>query len=249
MNLRIRTLATVLVLSLLPTSFTTALTAQVATSTSAQSTPPTPPAPFPTQIAAAHTIFLTNGGADADFPLSEGESYDRVYAALKSWGRFQLVGSAADADLIFNLREIAPITDITGNRAGTYSITSPAFRLTITDPKTHSDLWTITSPVVIVGKKDVRDHWTSIAVTNLISRTKVLVNQPLSATETADLTTVPKTHGTRTVLIVVGATVAVAAVTAVLVHHAFEDSLANQKQQQDNFCIAHNIPLSECAGG
>jgi len=247
MNTHPRTFATILAFSLLSNA---AIQAAPPTSNQIQQSPQAvPPAPFPTQIAAAHTVFLVNAGADANFPLTEGQSYDQVYAALKAWGRFQLVGSVAEADLVFNLREIAPITDITGTRAGTYSITSPAFRLTIADPKTHSDLWTITSPVTIVGKKEVRAHWTDIAITNLISRTKVLVNQPLTATETADLTTVPKTHTTRNVLLIVGGAAAIGAVSAVLIHHAYENSLANQKKQQDNFCIAHDIPLSECAGG
>jgi hypothetical protein len=245
MNSRIRTLSAVLALSLLPSTFASA-TAQVPTPSANQ---PAPSAPVPAQIAAAHTIFLTNGGADANFPLTEGQSYDQVYAALKAWGRFTLVGSAADADLVFNLREIAPITDIVGNRDGTYSLTSPAFSLSIADPKTNSNLWTITSPVTIVGKKEVRAHWTDIAITNLISRTKVLVNQPLTPTESADLVTVPKTHYARTVLLVVGGTVALAAATTLILHHEFENSLANQKKQQDAFCTANNIPLSECAGG
>jgi hypothetical protein len=244
MNIPIRTITSLLAFTLLLNQSALALPPQAATP-QAQ----TPNAPFPTQIAAAHTIILVNGGADADFPIPEGQSYDQVYAALKSWGRFQLTGSAADADLVFNLREIAPITDVTGTRSGTYSITSPAFRLTITDPKTHTDLWTITSPVTIPYKKSLRAYWTDIGITNLISRTKVLVNQPLTATETADLTSVPKTHATRTILLVVGGTVAVAAVSAVLIHHAFENSLANQKEEQDKFCLANNIPLSECAGG
>jgi hypothetical protein len=247
MNPRLRTLSAVLALMLLSNSFASA-TVQVATQPTNQ-TPPPAPAPFPTQIAAAHTVFLTNGGADANFPLSEGQSYDQVYAALKAWGRFTLVGSAADADLVFNLREIAPITDIEGDRNGTYSFTSPAFRLTITDPKTHSDLWTITSPVTIIGKKEVRAYWTDIAVTNLISRTKVLVNQPLTATESADLTTVPKTHALRTTLIVVGSVVGLGAAGALIGHHLYENSLANQKKQTDAFCMANNIPPSECLGG
>ena len=248
MNIRLRSLTTVLVLSLLPSQFADAAT-EADTPPTTQTAQAVPSAPFPTQIASAHTIFLVNGGADANFPLSEGQSYDQVYAALKTWGRFTLVGSAADADLIFNLREIAPITDITGNREGTYSITSPAFRLTITEPKSHTDLWTITSPVTIPYKRSTRAHWTDVAITNLISRTKVLVNQPLTATESDDLTSLPKTHATRNTLLLVGGFVTVAAVSAVLLHHAYENSLADQKAQQDKFCKANNIPLSECAGG
>jgi hypothetical protein len=65
-------------------------------------------APVPAQIAAAHTVILAND----------------VYAALKAWGRYQLVDSPAAADLVFQLRDVAPITDVTGNRGGVYSITT-----------------------------------------------------------------------------------------------------------------------------
>jgi hypothetical protein len=213
------------------------------------STPqPQPHAPVPSQIAAAHTIFLDNAGADANFPLTGEQSYDAIYAALHAWNYYQLVSTPAQADLILQLRGIAPITNIVGDRGGTYSITSPAFQLVIKDRKSGTALWTITSPVSIVGKKDVRDRWTSIAVTNLVSRVKVLANQPLTATESADLTTVPKNHYKRNAILLVSGAVGLAAVGAIVIHHEYENSLANQKQQQINFCIANGIPLNECAG-
>jgi hypothetical protein len=221
------------------------------TQTSSQSTSATPPqlpAPAPSEIATAHTIFLNNAGADANFPLSGEQSYNAVYAALQTWGHYQLVSSPAQADLILQLRGIAPITDLVGDRGGTYSLTSPAFQLIFKDRKTATALWTITSPVTIVGKKEVRDRWTSIAITNLVSRIKVLANQPLTATESADLTTVPKNHYKRNAILIIGGSVALAAGGAILIHHEYENSLANQRQQQINFCIANGIPLSECPG-
>ena len=218
------------------------------TSQSTSATPPQPPAPAPSEIAAAHTIFLNNAGADANFPLSGEQSYNDVYAALQAWNHYQLVSTPDQADLILQLRGIAPITDIVGNRGGTYSLTSPAFQLVFKDRKTGTDLWTITSPVNIVGKKEVRDRWTSLAITNLISRIKVLANQPLSAAESADLTTVPKNHYKRNVILLVGGVVAVGAASALILHHEYENSLANQRQQAINFCNANGIPLSECAG-
>ena len=72
---------------------------------------------------------------------------------------------------------------------------------------------------------------------------------PLNPGEIADLTAMPKTHNTRTALIVTGVTVGAAAVGAILLHHAFENDKNSMQQQQDAFCLAHGIPLSECAGG
>ncbi|MES2392361.1 MAG: hypothetical protein V4555_12020 [Acidobacteriota bacterium] len=47
----------------------------------------------------------------------------------------------------------------------------------------------------------------------------------------------------------VGGTVALGVGGGLLLHHAFENSLADQKAQQDKFCQENHIPLSQCAGG
>jgi hypothetical protein len=82
-----------------------------------------------------------------------------------------------------------------------------------------------------------------------VSRVKVVASQPLSPDETADLTTVPKYHTARTLLIVGGVVVGAAVAGVLIEHHEFDNSLANQKASQDAFCEANNIPLSQCAGG
>jgi hypothetical protein len=164
--------------------------------TLAQSGVPTPP--VPSQIQQAQTIFLTNSSSDPNFPIDGTKAYNDIYAALQAWGHYRLVGSPEQADLVFQLRSIAPITEVTGNRGGVYSVTSPAFQLTILDPKSNIALWTITSPANVAGKNQVLARWVSIAETNLVSRIKVVAGQPLSPVETADLVTVPKYHNART---------------------------------------------------
>jgi hypothetical protein len=208
-----------------------------------------PNAPVPSQIQQAQTVFLTNSGSDPNFPIDATKAFNDIYAALQTWGRYKLVNSPDQADLVFKLKDIAPITDVTGNRGGVYSVTSPAFQLTILDPKSKIALRTITSPVNVKGKNQVLAHWVSIAETDLVSRVKVVAGQPLSPDETADLTTVPKYHNTRTILIVTGVVVGAAVAGGLIAHHEFENSLANQKSSQDAFCAANNIPLSQCAGG
>jgi hypothetical protein len=215
--------------------------------TLAQSTTPT--APVPSQIQQAQTIFLTNSGSDPNFPIDATKAFNDIYAALKTWGRYKLVNSPDQADLVFKLKDIAPITEVTGNRGGVYSVASPAFQLTILDPKSRITLWTITSPVNVAGKNEVLTRWVSIAETNLVSRIKVVAGQPLSPEETADLTTVPQHHNARTLLIVGGVVVGAAVAGALIAHHETENSLANMKASQDAFCEANNIPLSQCAGG
>jgi hypothetical protein len=201
---------------------------------------PPPQPPVPTQIAAAHTVFVVNNGADANFPITAQDAYSQVYSALQGWGHFQLVSSPDQADLVFQLRDIAPITGVYGDRAGAYAINSPAFQLAIKDPKTNVTLWTITSPVQIAGGRAARAHWLNIAVTNLVSRVKVLANQPLDETETADLTLYPHSHrlalGITLAAVVTGAGIA----TALIMKHDFDNKVASQNAslcaQNPAFC-------------
>ena len=172
-----------------------------------------------------------------------------MYAALKAWGHYQLVNSPDQADLVFQLHGVAPISGVAGVNGTVASYNSPAFQLTIRDPKSNVALWTITSPVTLTGRARTYARWVSISETNLVSRIKVLAGQPLALAETNDLTTYPKFHTGRNVAILVGAFVGAGVGGGLLLHHFYENGLANQKASQDAFCEAHHIPLSECAGG
>jgi hypothetical protein len=225
----LRAITAVLSIALLFNQF--AYAAGVPDAPAAVQTPQTaspPQAPLPTQIAAAHTVFLVNNGADQNFPISADSSYNDIYAALLAWGHFQLVSSPAQADLVFQLRDIAPLTEVTGNNGGVYSISSPAFQLTIKDPKTNVTLWTITSPVQLAGSKSARASWLNIAITNLVSRVKVVANQPLSETETTDLILAPHNHrlalGITLAAVLIGASIA----TGFIMKHEFDKDVANQ---------------------
>jgi hypothetical protein len=187
-----------------------------------------PVGPVPSQIPSAHTIFLVNGGADHNFPLTGDQSYNAIYTALQTWGHYQLVSTPAQADLLLDLREIAPITDVTGGRGGVYSVTSPAFQITFKDAHTHTALWTLTSPVQLAGRKATRARWMNIAITNVVSRIKVLANQPLTPTEVTDLSTVPHYHGAAFAFILAGSFVAVGVAGGLILKHEYDQSVKNQ---------------------
>jgi len=231
--------------------------AQDASSSSYYIPPPLVPPPFPLQptgpvpagIAAAHNIMLTTVGVSPNFPLDPGQVYNDLYADLQAWGHYRLVSTPQEADLIFELREVAPRSEIYGGHGYVYSAHSPAFLLTMVDPKTQLALWTITSPVYLAGKNQVYAHWVSLAESNLVSRVKVVAGQPLNSQEQADLTTVPKNHYGRNAIIATSAVLALGIGAGLIAHHEFENSLANAKKQQDAFCTANHIPLNECAGG
>lgn len=69
--------------------------------------PPTATAPTPVAIQTAKRVFLGNAGVDSSsYPAFQrsgdiNQPYNWFYAAMKNWGRYQLVGTPAEADLVF----------------------------------------------------------------------------------------------------------------------------------------------------
>ena len=199
--------------------------------------------PVPGQITTAHTVFLANAGNDAAFPIASSETYSTIYQALHTWGRYRLIATPQEADLIFTLRGVDPLTLYGAGRSHVYPYTSPAYELVITDTHSAVPLWTIDSPVDLAGGGNTRARWQAISVTNLVSRLKLLTGENLSSQETADLTTVPKHHLRLTLAIVAGAAILGGVLAVSLIFRNYG------KNQQDAFCKANNIPPSQCAGG
>ncbi len=98
-----------------------------------------PPAPIPTQIPAAKKVFIANSASDSssfilNYTGGPNALYDQFYAALKRSGRFELVGSPADADLVFDIEwsKVAPDDRLLVELA-----------VRIVDPHTNIHLWTV----------------------------------------------------------------------------------------------------------
>lgn len=111
-----------------------------------------PAAPIPAQISAAKRVFIANAGGDERFyeePLFKGgpnRAYDQFYAAMKSWGHFELLSSPAEADLLLEIRFrylLAEQQVVHGDTIGGIKY-DPQFQLEIRDPKTNALLWGIT---------------------------------------------------------------------------------------------------------
>lgn len=107
------------------------------------------PAPVPAQIVTAKKVFISNAGVDG---LSLGafeklgdpnKPYNQFYAAMKNWGRYELVSTPADADLVFEIRFSAPLTQ-SDDKLTTYA---PQFGVVILETKTRFTLWTLAEPV------------------------------------------------------------------------------------------------------
>jgi hypothetical protein len=105
-------------------------------------------APVPVQIFSARKVFIANAGADiasqSTFKRAgePDQAYNHFYSAMQTWGRYELVSSPADADLVFEIRFTAPMY-YNGNLA----IYEPQFGLRVLDAKSHFLLWNLDEPV------------------------------------------------------------------------------------------------------
>ena len=101
-----------------------------------------PAAPLPAQILSARKVFIGNTFGDRDVRIAKYVGgpdgiYNQFYADVKNGGRFEPVGTPADADLVL---------DVT---LGVFPLNAgyAAFRLSILDPKSNVLLWTIAEPI------------------------------------------------------------------------------------------------------
>ncbi len=117
---------------------------------------PVPAAPIPTQILNGKKVFIANGGGDERsreqvfFSGGVDRPYNQFYAAMKSAGRYELVGSPAEADLLFEIRFLLPTAEPAAASHETTLATvafDPQFRLEIRDPKANALLWGFTEHV------------------------------------------------------------------------------------------------------
>jgi hypothetical protein len=101
-------------------------------------------APMPAQFLAAKRMFIANGAGDNDPGITKYTNgpdglYNQLYVDVKALGRYELVASPSDADIVLELRiEYAVFNP---------NFTYPKFKAEIRDPKTNVLLWTFTEPV------------------------------------------------------------------------------------------------------
>jgi hypothetical protein len=134
-----------------------------------------PAAPLPSQLFTARTMFISNAGGEADpndthrktgYDVEANRTYNLVYAAMKSWGRYSLVSMPADADLVVEVHFVESMKYL------------DQFRLTLFDPKTHTLLWTLTRSVEPAFFQHNRDKNFDLAINGLVDELKDLVQPP-----------------------------------------------------------------------
>jgi hypothetical protein len=142
-----------------------------------------PMAPVPPQILAAKKVFVSNAGVDgislAAFERLGGSNrpYNQFYAAMKSWGRYELVSAPADAELVFEIRFSAPLT----RSDDKLTIYAPQFGVTILDTKTHFTLWTLAEPVQGAFRKATWEKNLGQGVDRVIDDLRKLAADPVAS--------------------------------------------------------------------
>ena len=143
-------------------------------------------APLPEQIITAKKVFISNGGGALDYRTEDAiaieespdywisggpnRAYNHFYAAMKDWGRYELVAAPADADLAFEIRYIIP----TGASDG-------QLRLIIFDTRTRLSLWTLVEVIGRHNRKVHRDENVDKALNKLMADVKQLVEPTAQA--------------------------------------------------------------------
>jgi hypothetical protein len=143
----------------------------------AEQAKPAPPAPIPAQIVAAKKVFVANAGGDepwiddGQFSGGSDRTYNQFYAAMKTWGRYELVGAPADADLLFEIEFTVPPIAGAASRGDTIvgRPYDPQFRLVIHDPKTNALLWAFTEHAAWALLQGNRDKNFDQALARIVS--------------------------------------------------------------------------------
>lgn len=139
----------------------------------AQQTPPNAVAPVPPQLLNARKVFISNAGADSGlfphpFTGDPDRAYNEFYVNIESWGRYELVGAPAEADLVFELRLVAPNGPSNADKSKGASDPLPMLRLVIYDRPTHYVLWALTESIAPATLQKTHDHNFDEAVANLV---------------------------------------------------------------------------------
>lgn len=138
---------------------------------------PFPDAPVPAQIISAKRVFVANLAGNVITGLSGGpdRNYNQLYAALRSWGRFDLTSAPAGADMVLEISQVF-LRKNPSDRSQDYA----GLRITIVDPKTNVPLWRLDQPIepAILEKNQEKNY--NLSMTQLVNRLKALTEAAAS---------------------------------------------------------------------
>lgn len=132
-------------------------------------------APVPAQIISAKRVFVANLTGKVVSNLSGGpdRNYNQFYATLTTWGRFKLISTPADADLVLEIRQVI-LRRIPADRPQDIA----GLRITIVDPKTNIPLWQLDQPIEPALWEKNQEKNYNLAMTVLVNRLKALTEVP-----------------------------------------------------------------------
>jgi hypothetical protein len=154
--------------------------AMTAVSVSAAQQPGNPPsAPIPTSIFIAKKVFISNASGEIPMPPDVLDlTYNEFYAAMKSWGRYEIVSGPSDADLIFELRihySVGP-TGVSQGSGG--SSEDFQLRVSILDSKTRAILWALSGSIPQSNNKTKSRQFFDQTMATLMDNLKKLATRP-----------------------------------------------------------------------
>jgi hypothetical protein len=140
-------------------------------------------APVPAAIPEARSVFISNGGADCGlfpqpFSGDQDRVYDGFYGVLKASGAFVLAPDPAQADLVLELRLLAPYGPTNANKQNGTADPRPMFRLVVWDRRTHYALWTATQSIELAFRQATHDRNFDSALAQVANRFLALAEKP-----------------------------------------------------------------------
>jgi len=140
-----------------------------------------PIAPLPAAIVNAKKVFLTNGGGSS-------LAYDAFYSEMKQWGKYEIVGSPDDADLIVELSyhvdhngtDVWSATNYYTGKTQVYSSENidPQLALKIYDAKSKSALWSAIDHRQLARREKNREKEIIKSAERLVDQLKARVAIP-----------------------------------------------------------------------
>lgn len=146
-----------------------------------------PPAPVPVQILMAKKVFVANGGGDesrdelASYTGGPDRAYNEFYAAMKSWGRYELVAAPMDADLILEIQLTVYQPQHEHLMADNDAAYDAQLRFVVRDVKTHQRLWGLTEHVQTAVLQSNRDKNFQQALAAIIAEAKRIAGPEAAA--------------------------------------------------------------------
>ena len=154
------------------------------------------PAPVPSELLTAKRIFIAYGGGPSDragYSGTDTRTYDEFFAALKTWGHYDLASSPADAELVFEISFACPLVPFSTDGYSLPTPTKPSydphFKLAIIDVKTHVTIWTVIQHINLALLQKNSDK-------NFDNAMTALVNDVAKLAGTAPAIVVARENGT-----------------------------------------------------